>query len=972
MKRISKILVFLLLLVPHLSIIVSDKYNDSFNIFEDDRRASEELAKMSLDEKIGQVFMVPVYTERSAYHKKEILDLIKDHHIGGVIFMKGHPHKQFRWTREFQDCSHIPLLVAMDAEWGLRMRLDSTLKYPKQMTLGAVQDNLLIRKLGNAIGDEMQSIGVNVSFSPVVDINSNPMNPVIHMRSFGENKYDVAKKGIQYAQGLQEKGILAIAKHFPGHGDTHIDSHLDLPVVEHSKRRLATTELYPFKRIFEIGVAGAMTAHLRIPSLQKKDTLPGSLSEKIVKKLLIKDYGFKGLIFSDALNMKGVTKYVPEDEVDVAALKAGNDILLFPKDILEAKKHIKAAIEKGVLKESELNHTVLKILKSKRWIGRNSKTEFQKNQRNFEMDMNRGSNKSLIQSICDDAITVLGNSDQLFTTLDDTLLLVQAKGIENSLFQNNLAQYAPVKYVDIQDENTKDLLASGRFKKQVIALFDVNPYRVKSNFGYRDDLIDLVNSYVKENPGIVIANFGTPYMLSKLVSAKTLVQAYETLPELQQAAASVIYNAIPAKGALPVGIGTYRFGDGQKTFKRNLLSYGLPEQVGLSSSNISRIDSIVENAIRKEATPGCQVLVAKNGKVVYNRAFGYHTYDSVRPVLSTDLYDIASITKVVSSTLLTMRLYEHGDIVLDKTLFDYLGDRVDSSKMDIRLREILTHQSGLSAWIPFYKYTLNERGYCDSNYCYAPNSDYSIQVAESLFVNRAIKDTIHNIINRSKMKLRGEYLYSDLGYFYLMEILDSLLGNPINEYLEKAFLKPLGMSRTLYNPLDRYPIDATVPTEFDDYFRRQLVHGYVHDPAAAMLGGIAGHAGVFSNANDLAKLFQLFLQKGVYNQTNFLQPSTLEHFTSIQFENNRKGLGFDKPEKRPGVPGPAIRDMSPNAFGHTGFTGTCIWADPEYNLVYVFLSNRIYPRASNTKLIKMNVRTDILQVIYDDLLNKVP
>lgn len=968
MQRIFKILVFLLLVTPNLSIIVSDKYNDSFNIFNDDQWAKDQLAQMNLDEKIGQVFMVPVYTERPASHKDEVLSLVQDHHIGGVIFMKGHPHKQFRWTKELQDSAKIPLFVAMDAEWGLRMRLDSTLKYPKQMTLGAIADNSLIRKLGNAIGDEMQSIGVNISFSPVVDINSNPMNPVIHMRSFGENKYDVADKAIQYAQGLQEKGILAVAKHFPGHGDTHIDSHLDLPLIEHSKRRLATTELYPFKRIFEVGVAGTMTAHLRIPSLQKKDTLPASLSERVVKKLLIKDYGFQGLVFSDALNMKGVTRYVPENMVDVAAIKAGNDVLLFPKDIVEAKKNIKYALEQGELSERELDHSVLKILKSKRWIHRSKTTDFSKARKEFELEMTKGTHKALIQSICDDAVTILGKEPQLFKTLDDTLLLIQVKGIENSEFQKNLELYAPVKRVGIEE------LSSGTntFKKKVIALFGVNPYKVKSNFGYHKDEINLINSYLDKNPSTVLVNFGTPYMLRNTESARTIVQAYEILPELQKSAAAIIYGGTAAKGTLPVGTSVYRFGEGEMTGTRNILSYGFPEQVGLSSQNMARIDSIVLNAIKKEAAPGCQVLIAKDGKIVYHKAFGHHTYDSTRPVLVSDLYDIASITKVVSSTMLTMRLYEHREISLEKTLYEYLKEQVDSSKMDLSLKEILTHQSGLSAWIPFYKYTLNGLGFCDSNYCYAPNSDYSLQVAESLFVRKAIKDTIYNMINRSKMKNRGEYLYSDLGYFYLMEIIDSLIDDPIDEYLEKAFLEPMGMTRTLYNPLKKYSRDEIVPTEVDDYFRQQLVHGYVHDPAAAMLGGVAGHAGVFSNANDLAKLFQMFLQRGEYNQTNFLQPSTISEFTSVQFENNRKGLGFDKPEKRKGVPGPAIRDMSKDAFGHTGFTGTCVWADPAHNLVYVFLSNRIHPKASNTKLIKMNVRTDILQVVYDDLLNKVP
>lgn len=972
MHRIFKIIFFVILVCPHLSIIVSEKYNDTFDVFGEAEWAKDRLAQMSLDEKIGQVLMIPVYTEQSEYHKQEILKLIKEHHIGGLIFMKGHPYKQKKWTQEFSEASELPLFVAMDAEWGLRMRLDSCLKYPKQMTLGAIRDNTLIRKMGNAIGEEMQHLGVNISFSPVVDINSNPLNPVIHMRSFGENKYDVADKAIQYAQGLQEMGVLAVAKHFPGHGDTHVDSHLDLPVVEHSKRRLATTELYPFKRIFETGVAGAMSAHLRIPAFQKKDTLPGSLSERIVKKLLIKDYGFKGLVFSDALNMKGVTKFVPEELVDVAALKAGNDVLLFPKDISKAKKNIALALARGEIEERALDHSVLKILKAKYWIEKHRKATNDTTQVLLQKSLHTGKNKALIQSISDQSITVLGSKKKMFKTLGDSLLLIEAKTAEPSHFSFQLGLYGPVKRVNLEDLNPINKSTLPGFSKIVVALFGVNPYKVKSNFGYSEKELEKIELILSQYPDALLVNFGSPYMLSRFKNAKNIVQAYETLPELQRSAASVVYGGLGANGYLPVGTGGYVFGNGEKTSARNILNYGQPEQVGLASENLDRIDSIVNRAIKAEATPGCQVLVSKSGKVVYHKAFGYHTYDSLKQVSLNDLYDIASITKVVSSTLMAMRFYEHGELDLLKTLYDYLGDRVDSSKMNLSLKEILTHQSGLSAWIPFYKYTLNESGYCDSNYCYAPNSHYSIQVAESLFVHSAIKDTIYHRINRSKMKTQGEYLYSDLGYFYLTEIMSDMADAPLDAYLGDAFLTPLGMNHTLFNPLSTYKQSATVPTEHDDYFRHQLIHGFVHDPAAAMLGGVAGHAGLFSNANDLAKLFQMFLQKGQYNQTNFLQPSTIEKFTSKQFENNRKGLGFDKPEKRYGFPGPAISDMSADAFGHTGFTGTCVWADPEHDLIYVFLSNRVYPKASNNKLIRMNVRTDILQVVYDDLLNKVP
>lgn len=979
MHRIFHLFLLFVFAVLCGSIVVPEKYNDTYAIFSDNALLKEQVENMTIEEKIGQIFMVPVYSDRSSFHKKEILELIEQKHIGGVIFMKGHPYKQYKWTKAFNQKSKVPLFVAMDAEWGLNMRLDSVIKYPKQMTMGALNDNTLIRRFANNVGAQMQTMGVNVSFGPVVDINSNPKNPVIHMRSFGESKYDVADKGIQYMIGLQEKGIIAVAKHFPGHGDTYLDSHLELPKVEHTKRRINRVELYPFERIFESGVGGTMTAHLNIPAFMGDDKGPGSLSKTITSKLLKRRLGFEGLVFSDALNMKAVTKYVPENEIDLKAFEAGNDVLLFPRNIEGAIESIKKAISSGRISESELDYRVLRILKAKSWIKKNSVIQDSVLTAPALNDsLNQAKHQLVNEQMAESCGTLLGKpyADN-FKNLHDTLLLIAVGGNENSDFAKTLKQYAPVKTVSIELEAEKDFdkelgLLTKRFKKIVLSLQSVNPYKVVGNFGYNDKMLSSLSAFCTANPKALLVNFGTPYLLQKFNFSNSTLQFYEELPCIQIAAAQAVYSAIGNKGTLPVSVSSFDFGNGRKTDAKNILKYGIPEQEGMSSKNLERIDIIAENAIAEGATPGCQILVAKSGRVIYQKSFGQFNYESSTAITNEKLYDVASVTKVMASTLLLMRFYEMGEIDLDKTLFDYLGSEVDSSKMDLSLREILTHQAGLSAWIPFYKYTLTEGGMCDSNYCYAPNDFFNLKVAEGLYVQNNIKDTIYKLINKSKMKTRGKYLYSDLGYFYMLKILENINNSSIEDYLYANFYNSLGMNYTLYNPLNKFSKTDIVPTENDNYFRQQLVHGYVHDPAAAMFGGVAGHAGIFSNTNDIAKLFQMFLQEGSYNEVNYIEKETIDLFTKKQYVDNRKGIGFDKPETRDGVPGPLISDVSNATFGHTGFTGTCVWADPEHELIYVFLSNRINPTADNMKLIRMNVRTDIMQVLYDDLLDKNP
>ncbi|MBI3143393.1 MAG: serine hydrolase [Bacteroidetes bacterium] len=963
--------------IIHLSIITTGHNPDIYNIYTRDSMAQVLLGNMDIDEKLGQLFMVPVYSDSGAAHMRGVEKHIKKYHIGGVIFMKGHPFAQYRFTEKLQSQEGLPLFIAMDAEWGLSMRLDSTVNYPKQMTMGALQDNGLIKNFAANVAQQMQELGVNVSFSPVVDINSNPENPVIHMRSFGEDKYLVAEKAKQYLAGLQENGILAVAKHFPGHGNTHIDSHYDLPVVDISRMRLFNNEIYPFEALMDWGVGGVMTAHLRVPSLTGKDDRPTSLSPKIGHKLIKRKMGFRGVVFSDALNMKGATLWGDGKNIELQAFKAGNDVLLFPGQVGAAVKAIKEELARGRIKMDEIDESVLRIIKAKLWIASTSTVKEKHTPKTLHKSLHKPAYSLVNAQIAESAITVLADQEPtLFGTLHDSLLLIQFGDVLDNALAQTLAKYSPVRQIHFSSKNDIRLGSKvpgllTRFVKVVISTHGVNPYDMGNRFGYSEKAIGAIDKCLEYAPKGILMNFGSPYFLRLLAAGgHTVLQCYENTTYLQQAAAQVVYGALPGLGKLPV-TSVFNFQSGWDLDAKGLLQYGLPEQVGLSSANLKRIDRLARMAITNGATPGCQVLVAKDGKVIYEKSFGHFTYDSLTRVQGTHIYDLASMTKVMASTLMTMRFYELGLMDLDKTLGDYLGEEVDSNKRDLVLREILTHQSGLAAWIPFYKYTLTEGGLCDSNYCYAPNSFFELPVADNLYVHAGIADSIYQIINKSPLQVRGKYLYSDLGYFYILKILRGLNDGEFDTYLQSNFYSPLGMDKTLFNPLQRFSKEVIAPTEDDKYFRHQLVHGYVHDPAAAMLGGIAGHAGLFSTAGDVAKLFEMFLRQGNYNGVNYLEPETIALFTQTQYPGNRKGLGFDKPETRAGIPSPLNKDASPETYGHTGFTGTCVWADPKHHLLYVFLSNRVYPSGENWKLLSMNTRTDILQVVYDDLLGKI-
>ncbi len=931
---------------------------------------------LSLKEKIGQLFMVAAYSNKGERHKQNITQLIQEYHIGGLIFFQGSPTKQAKLTNYYQQQANVPLLIAMDAEWGLSMRLDSTMAFPKQMTLGAIPNDSLVYDMGSAIAEQCRRLGVHINFAPVVDINNNPGNPVIHMRSFGENKKKVAQKSKAYLNGLQENKVIGVGKHFPGHGDTDQDSHLSLPEIPHSKKRLENLELYPFRQIIKANTAGIMAAHLSVPAYESRENLPSSLSPNIIKKLLREKMGYDGLVFTDALNMKGVTNHFPVGEIEKRALKAGNDVLLFSKNIPTAVKTIRKAIEQGEIKKARLNKSVKRILQAKYRAGLDQFKPVK--EKGLIDDLNQKKHQFLKNRLVEKALTALKNKANILPIEELALKDYAAVSIgaeKNNPFHQKLKQYTDITSFSLPKNPSKMDFSVLRqklmdFDKVILSLHNLNEYDV-DDFGLSNQTIDYINRLAEGTKNIMV-NFGSPYALKFLNHNEGLLQAYEDGKVFQKKVGEGIFGALEINGRLPVSVkNKFNEGAGLKIEPINRLSYNLPESVGISSGVLNdKIDSLAQRAIDKEATPGCQILVAKEGNVIYHKAFGYHTYDKKRPVILRDKYDIASVNKIAATMLAVMRLHDIGRININDSIGQYLTENIDSLKSDLKIKEILTHQAGLVAWIPFYKYTLNKQGFCDSNYCYNPNSFYSVKVAQGLHLQEDYQDSIWQRITQSDVKGRGNYRYSDLGFFYMKKLVEQLIQVPFEKYLYRNFYEPIGMNQTRFLPRQHFALKHIIPTEKDDYFRHQLIHGYVHDPAAAMLGGIAGHAGLFSNSNDMAKLMQMLLNAGSYGGKRYFSWPTIKKFTSKQYEDNRKGLGFDKPELRPDKISPTSDLASASTFGHTGFTGTCVWADPRHDLVYVFLSNRVHPTRKNRKLIKMDVRTDIQSAIYESFLSE--
>ncbi len=937
--------------------------------------------QLTLDEKIGQLLIVAAYSNKDKAHEDSIAALVKNYKIGGLIFMQGGPVRQARLANRYQSVAGVPLWIAMDLEWGLGMRLDSTINFPYQMALGAIQDNRLIYAMGAEVARQCKRMGIHVNFAPVADINNNPQNPVINFRSFGEEKIDVTQKSIAYMKGMQDHHILATAKHFPGHGDTDTDSHYDLPVINFNRNRLDSLELYPFNEMIKAGIGSIMTAHLSIPQLDSTVNLPSTLSKPVITDLLRNELNFKGIIFTDAMNMQGVTKYFPAGQADAMALAAGNDVLEFSKDIPKAIEEIKKAIRSGAISIAQIDASCKKVLAAKQWVGLDRYQPIALE--NLVEDLNNPQANLLNRQLTQASLTVLENKENILPlkNLKDLKVATLSIGVnELSQFQEILHRYKEADAFFLPKESTESmakLMIEGLSDYDVVIVgihqMGKRPY---NSMRLSSHLLNMLQELTLHSK-VVYALFSNPYLISKMPgieNAEALVVTYSESQLSQELAAQMIYGAEGADGKLPVSIeGKYKKGAGLDLAPIKRLSYSIPEGAGLNSTILSNIDSVVMEALEAKAIPGCQVLVARDGKVVFQKSYGFHTYDSAREVSNTDIYDLASLTKVSASLPAIMKLAQEGKLDLDGKLGDYLPYFKGSNKEDLTFRDMLTHQSGLQAWIPFWKNTIKKNGkFKWFTFKNKYSRRFPIKVAENLFLHRRYDRKILKAIKKSPVSVDKKYVYSDLSFILYPLIVERLTGESFEDYVQNNFYKPLGASTLQYNPFSKYDINRIVPTEYDSTFRKSLLHGRVDDEGAAMMEGVSGHAGLFGNANDLAKLMQLYLQKGTYGSQQIISEKVIDEFTRCQFcgTGNRRALGFDKPNIIRVPNGNAADSASNSSFGHSGFTGTFAWVDPAENLVYIFLSNRVNPTRLNNQLGELNIRTRLQQVIYDAIIEK--
>ena len=938
---------------------------------------------LSPEERAGQLIWVAGFANGDLGHEAWLNSQITAKGIGGIIFFRGDAVREAQMINYYRKVSKVPLIFASDGEYGLGMRLEGVQKFPYQLTLGAIRNDSLIYLMGRSVAEQFKKAGININLAPVADVNNNPDNPVINVRSFGEDPANVAAKTSMYMHGLQNLGVVAVGKHFPGHGDTEIDSHLDLPVIRHSMERLDSTELVPFRALINEGVSCIMPGHLNVLSVDSTRNLPATLSEKVLTGLLKEKMGFRGLVLSDAMNMGGITNFSRPGDAEVKALKAGIDVLEYVTDPALAVKTIMESIKKGYLPASLIDEKCRKVLALKYWSGLTFRDTV--NTENPEKELSSPEMKEVTRELYANALTLLENNQNIIPLRNLNGKKIAAVAVNKKTgtqFLSRISKYWPS---DCYSVNTTDSKAVATLLQKLSGydLVIAGIYGVDSRSPLDPALSEGIDNFIgdltRNNPRTVIAWFGNPYLMTpvkNLANASALLLSYQENDLTEDLSAQLIFGALGARGMLPVTINeNWKYGHGILTPGNLRMQYGLPESAGISSGLLDhKIDSIANAGLEKKAFPGCEVIIARKGIVVFSKTYGFQTFDDRTPISEDDLFDLASVTKVSSTLPGLMLLDSKGKFSTDKTLGEYVQFYNGSDKGSLKMIDILTHQAGLVAWIPFWKETIKKNGnYNQRIYHPVYSPKYPLEVAPGLFIKENYRDKMLKEIKKSKLGEK-KYLYSDNGLIVSTDIIANLTGEKWYQFVYDSIYHKIGAYDITFNPMQKYPLDRIVPTEYDSLYRKQLIWGTVHDEGAAMQGGISGHAGLFATGNDLMKLMELYRRMGNYGGEQIISRDVLERYSSVQFpdNNNKRGIGFDKPSlnnstlsREQAYP---ARSVSPESFGHSGFTGTFVWIDPKYEISYVFLSNRVYPTRNNNLISELSIRGSILQAVYDSII----
>ena len=940
----------------------------------------ETMSRLSLEEKVGQLM---------------------NYHIGGLLFSGGKLQGQASVINLAQELTDIPMMITCDGEWGLGMRMTDAVSYPRNRVLGCIQEDSLIYAYGLESARQMRELGITVNFAPVADVDNNPNNPVINTRSFGEDPANVARKVIAYMQGLQAGGVVAVAKHFPGHGDTDVDSHKALPTLNFTRARMDSIELYPFKQAINAGVDGIMVGHLDVPQLSERSGLPSSLSHNIVTDLLQEELGFEGLIFTDALEMKGVAS--AEGTTCLQALKAGADLLLVPMGIRGEFRALVQAVKKGQVSEELVDAKCRKILTYKYALGLHEKPHVQIS--GLSERVNDARAKEMLQTLNKAAVTVLGNAPAVlpFDTIAHKIAVLNVGGNAQALspLVNQLKNYGSPEVINLpagqsaaQYKALQERLEG--YQRVLACVMTQNASGYKNFFANYQHKVPVVTAFFTVGKGM-------EQLPDAVHTSNAVVLAHIADAAVQAHVADILYGKAAATGRLSTSIGTlFPVNAGvdvapAKEAEVVLADYQVNEEL------LAKVDEIALEGIKEQAYPGCQIVVLKNGREIYNKVFGTRTYDgkdvgstpghpiAVRP---TDVYDLASLTKTTATLLAVMKLYDEQRINLSDPLSKFLPYLKGTNKQNIVLRSLLFHEAGLPSGLSFYRLAIDDDSYSgqilsnkkdrrhpvqyDARTWVNPNfkfkkgltsttktDTHTLQVAENLWLDEAFRTEAYQQRIIEANLLSRTYRYSDISFILLQQVVEAVTGMRLDTYLEQEFYGPMGLKRTLFLPLNRIPKEEIVPTEEDGFVRKQLLQGYVHDESAAFQGGVSGNAGLFSTAEEVAQIYQMLLNGGEYHGRRYLSESTVRLFTTTTSKISHRGLGFDKPNVK-NLDKSNCGELAPaSVYGHTGFTGTSAWVDPDHQMVYVFISNRVYPHRWPNKLSTLNIRTRIQDQLYE-------
>ncbi len=931
---------------------------------------------LSFEAKIGQLIMMPINAYADESERKRLENLITNYGIGGIVFTQGGPVTVTQLTRTFQSLSAVPLLVGLNAEEGLGSTLDSTMIFPQTLMLGAIRNDSLLYHLGLEIGRQMKALGVHLTFAPTADLSVTFQSDDLVSHTFGDNPQRVARAGVMYMKGLQRAGVIPVAKHYPAY---------NLRVKEYSKGAPVMTliqddktMLYPLQQLFENGCSAVLSSYKHDPIFPdrrrfsptpKKKIVPSALPTLYTADFLKKDLRFDGLVFSYVPDVKLVLKKYQPGDSEIYAFLAGNDVLMFPENIGATVRKLKRQIKKNNLLAQQLDQRVKKVLAFKYDAGLPEKKEEQPLDHLFQQ-INTPDARILRYALYEQAVSIVKDDHASLPVKileNKTFASLSIGEHQQNEFGQYLSKYAPFDHYQLHHpgEDTTQLIQELKKYSVVIAGIFLPSAGVEQEY---PALLEILSRHTN----VIVCNFGPVSKISLLENPQSIVQAYVDDALMRRTVPQILFGGLPGSGRLPLNINAaIREGAGKQTPSLGRLSYAFPETAGISTFMLERIDNIAREAIASKATPGCQVVVVKSGKVVYDKSFGWQTYDNQVPVNSETIYDLASVTKVLATLQSVMFLHDKGLIDVNKKVSVYLPELKATNKKDIILKDVLTHQAGLVPFVPLWPQTMkNQKEFLPRFYSRIQSNQYPYQVAPDLFASPVLKDSLWKWTFESKMldkpaRTPYSFRYSDISFWILHRLSEKLLNQPMEDFLWQNLYEPIGAHTTGYLPLARFDAARIAPTEFDNIFRKSMIRGTVHDERAAMMGGVAGHAGLFSTAHDLAKLGQMLLQKGYYGGLQYFTPETVELFTRKQFETNRRGLGWDKPIQSDWA-SPTSLFASPSTFGHTGFTGTCLWIDPEFELVYIFLSNRVYPDR-NTKLNTSNIRSRIQDVIYQSI-----